>query len=103
MNFVCDPELVKYMKEKGKNTIALEVVTSDYSDFEISELYVHLVDEKQSQYFIKKKRYIPVQTEFGEVLLPPFRLDCEDTVRFNLKKRWIFKSISYTGIASLMK
>jgi hypothetical protein len=91
------------MKEKGKDTIAVEVVTSDYSDFEISELYVHLVDEKQAQYFIKKKRYIPVQTEFGEVLLPPFRLDCEDTVRFGLKKRWLFNSITYAGIASLMK
>jgi hypothetical protein len=103
MKFVCEPELVSYMKEKGKNTIALEVITSDYSDFEISELHVHLVDEKQAQYFKNKKRYVPVQTEFGEVLLPPFRLQCEDTVCFGLKKWWIFNSISYTGIHSLMK
>jgi hypothetical protein len=102
MKFECSYELRQYMEEKGKNTIAVEVITSDYSDFEISELHVHLIDEKQAQFFKNKKRYASVQTEFGEVLLPPFRLKCEDTISFDLKKRWIFNSISYTGIHSLM-
>lgn len=100
MNFVCEPELKEYMSKKGMRTIAVEVVTSDYSDFEISELHVHLVSEAQAKVFRGKKRYIGMQTDFGEVLLPPFRLEMSDTVTFGLKKIWIFKCISYKGIKS---
>lgn len=102
MNFICEPELKEYMAKKGMRIIAVEIVTSDYSDFEISELHVHLVSEAQAKAFKDKKRYIAKQTDFGEVLLPPFRLEMSDTVTFGLKKIWIFKGISYKGIKSPM-
>lgn len=98
MEFICEPELKEYMEEKGMQTIVVELVTSNYSDFEISELHVHLVSEAQAKIFKDKKRYIGKRTDFGEVLLPPFRLEISDTVIFGLKKIWIFKSISYKGI-----
>jgi len=102
MNFICEPELREYMKEKGMHIIAVEVVTSDFSDFEISELHVHLVSEAQAKIFKEKKRYVGKRTDFGEILLPPFRLELCDTVTFGLKKTWIFKSISYKGIKTPM-
>ncbi len=98
MNFICEPDLREYMSKRGMRTIAVEIVTSDYSDFEISELHVHLVSDAQARVFREKKEYIAKRTDFGEVLLPPFRLEISDTVTFGLKKVWIFKSISYKGI-----
>lgn len=102
MNFICEPELREYMERKGMRTIAVEVVTSDYSDFEIFELHVHLVSDSQAKFFRDKKRYRGKRTDFGEVLLPPFRLEISDTVTFGLKKVWVFHSISYKGIKASM-
>lgn len=98
MNIVYEPELRAYMAEKGMTTIAVEVMTSDHSDFEVTELYVHLIRDKQVPYFKEKKHFRAIRGELGEVLLPPYRLEYDDTLVFGLKKTWIFRSVKYTGI-----
>ncbi len=98
MHFVYDPELLLYMKEKNKRTLMIEVVTSDSSDFEFTELHPHFVTEKYGAYCKEKKRYRGIETEHGEVLLPPYRLEYADTITFRLKKFWIFRSVVQEGI-----
>ena len=94
MNFIYEPALLEYMQKKGKNTIVVEEITSNNSDFEVTELHVHLIDEKRAEHFKSQKRYLGVKTEKGEVLLPPF----DDTVTFGLKSFLGIKYVSYKGI-----
>ena len=98
MRIEYDAPLREYMARKGMATIAVEVMSSQNSDFEITELYVHLISDKQAEYFKAKKRFRPVSTELGEVLLPPYRLEYDETITFTLKKWWIFHSVRQTGI-----
>ena len=93
-----DEALREYMAKKGMSTIAVEVVSAQHSDIEVTELYVHLISDKQAAYFKEKKRFRPVAGELGEVLLPPYHLEYDETLSFSLKKIWIFHSIKYTGI-----
>jgi hypothetical protein len=93
-----DEALREYMAKKGMSTIAVEVVSAQHSDIEVTELYVHLISDKQAAYFKEKKRFRPVAGELGEVLLPPYMLEYDETLSFSLKKFWIFHSIKYTGI-----
>jgi hypothetical protein len=99
MRFIYEPALTEYMKKKGKNTIVVEEITSNNSDFEITELHVYLIDEKKAEYFKSKKRYGSISTEEGFVLLPPYRLNYESTVTFGLKSFLGIKYISYQGIS----
>ena len=98
MKFIYEDELKEYMQEKGYKNIVVEVVMINNSEIEISELHVHFVDSRQTEYFKTKQRYYSVNTEMGEVLLPRYKLNYEDEIVFGLKKFWIFKSISYKGI-----
>ena len=86
------------MQKKSMTTIAVEVMSSTNSDFEVTELYVHLIKDSQVQYFKDKKHFRGVKTEHGEVLLPPYRLEYDDVITFGLKKLWIFHSIRCSGI-----
>ncbi len=97
MTFVYEAPLLEYMKQKGMTSIAIEVISSN-SDFEVTELHVHLIKDKQAQYFKQKKGFRGIATEHGEVLLPPYRLEYSDTITFGLKKLWIFHGIRFTGI-----
>lgn len=98
MNFVYEDELIQYMKKTGKKHVLVELVTSDTSDIEIAELYVHLVDAGRAEEFKKKKRYRTKETEHGEVLLPPMKLQIEDTVTLGLKSFWFIRYMTYKGI-----
>lgn len=98
MTFTYDAPLLEYMKKKERTTIAVEVMSSQNSDFEITELYVHLISDKQAAYFKEKKGFRGIPTEVGEVLLPRYRMDYDEVIRFRLKKFWIFHSIEQTGI-----
>ncbi|MCR5665005.1 MAG: hypothetical protein K6G17_09065 [Oscillospiraceae bacterium] len=93
-----DEALREHMAKKGLTTIVVEVMSSQSSDFEFTELYPHLIPDKQVPYFKEKKHFWSVQGELGEVLLPPYRLEYDDTLRFSLKKFWIFHSLKQTGI-----
>ena len=98
MKFIIDEALKTHMQHTGKNHIVVEMVTAETSDIEISELHVHLIDDRQAVFFKEKKRYRSFEAEVGEVLLPKFPLTCEDEVYFWLKKFWCFKSVGYSGI-----
>ena len=98
MKFTYEPALLEYMTKKGKTTIVVEEVTSNNSDFEITELHVQLIDEKRAEYFKTKQGYGTVTTESGEVLLQPFRLKYDDVVTFGLKSFLGIKYVSYKGI-----
>lgn len=98
MEFVYDAELKKYMHEKNKKNIVVEVVSSDSSDFEVTELHVHFADEKQTEFFKSKRRFGSFQTEIGEVLLPPYRLEYDPVITFQLKKFLFFRYVTQEGI-----
>ena len=97
IRFEYEPELREYMQQKGMTTVAVEVVTSN-SDIEITELYIHLIKDRQAEYYKEKKGYRAVKTEIGEVLLPNYRLEYDDVITLKLKKFWFFRSIQTSGI-----
>lgn len=86
------------MIAKNKKNIIVEVVTSDSSDFEVTELYVHFASDKDCKFFKEKKRFIAKETGIGELLLPPYKLEYEKTLRFYLKRFLIFPYIGYEGV-----
>ena len=98
MKFIYEPALQEYMRQKRKNTIAVEVVTSNNSDFEVTELHVHLVDEKRAAFFIEKKHFREHMTEHASGLLPPYRLEYDETVTFGLKKFLFVRYVTWQGI-----
>lgn len=98
MNFTYEPSLERYMRQKQKRTIVVEVISSDHSDFQVTELHVHLVSEKQADFLIRQKQFRPQATHMGQVLLPPYRLTYGDTVTFGLKSFLGIKYITQEGI-----
>lgn len=98
MNFIIDDALKEYMHKSGKTTIVVELVTAETSDIEISELHVHLVNDRQAAFFKEKKRYKACDADGGQVLMPKFPLECQDEIRFWLKSFLCFKTVGYEGI-----
>jgi len=86
------------MRRKNKKTIIVEVAECNCTDLEVQELHVHFVDDKQAEYFKSKKRFRERETEMGEVLLPPYRLEYDEIVVFGLKSFLGFKYITHKGI-----
>lgn len=97
VEFRYEPRLLEYMKKSGKRTIVVELVEINNSDFEITELSVRFVDARLRKQFLNK-RYRLHTTDAGEVLLPPFPLELEQTVTFGLKSILFFKWLTYSGI-----
>ena len=97
-NIEYDEALRDYMAKKGMTAIAVEVASSEHSDFEVTELHVHLISDSRAAFLKEKRNFRAVVGELGEVLLPPYKLEYDETIRFSLKKFWIFHSIKYTGI-----
>ena len=98
MNFNYEPALENYMRQKGKHNIVVEIVSSDSSDFQVTELHVHFVDEKRTDFLTQKKSFRSLKTHMGIVLLPPYRLEYEDTVTFSLKSFLGIKYVTQRGI-----
>ena len=98
MTITYDEALKEHMRKKGMTTIAVEVVSSQSSDFDFTELHVHLVSDERAVFFKEKKNFHPVRGEMGEVLLPNYRLEYDQTLHFYLKKFWIFRSVGYEGV-----
>ena len=92
-------ELTDYMKAKGKYGIIVEVVSSDSSDFEVTELHTHFVSEKQAALFIRRKGFHPVEADGFSVLLPNYRLQLSGEIRFGLKKLGPIRLVQSEGIA----
>lgn len=98
MELTCTTQLKDYMDRTGKKIIVVEVVVSDSSDFEVSELYIHFTDEKQAAFYEKKKNYHRFTTDWGTVLLPNYRLEYEPVVTFDIRKVLFFHLLRQTGI-----
>ncbi|MBQ7840816.1 MAG: hypothetical protein IJ390_10095 [Lachnospiraceae bacterium] len=98
MNFVYESELLEHMQQKGQKTIVVEVIDAQHSDIEIQDFHVHLISERMANIFKTERKYRSVPTEHGEVLLPRYRLEYDETVTFGLKKFLCFKSVTFQGI-----
>ena len=98
MKFIFEQNLQDYMQKKDKRAVVVEVVTSNNSDFEVTELHVHLADRKRADFFKEKKHFKSHEVPVGEVLRPPYRLEYEDTVTFGLKSVLWVKYVTYQGI-----
>jgi hypothetical protein len=98
MNFIIDDALKEHMQKSGKTNIVVELVTAETSDIEISELHVHLVNDRQAAFFKEKKRYRAYEVDGVQVLLPRFPLECQEDIRFWLKSFLCFKTVGYEGM-----
>ena len=56
MNFLYTPKIQSYMRQKNKRNIVVEVISSSSSDFEVTELHVHFINEKQTAFFLENKK-----------------------------------------------
>jgi len=92
------PELLEYMDKKENHTILVELVEINNTDVEVVDLHVYLPHKNQREKFLTEKKYRVINTEVGEVLLPPYPLQIDEEVTFGLKKFWVFTSLRYTGI-----
>lgn len=92
------PELLEFMQKKNNHTILVELVEINNSDLEVIDLHIYLPHKNQRERFLKEKRYRLINTEVGEVLLPPYPLQIDEEVTFGLKKFWVFTSLRCTGI-----
>ena len=98
MEFVYEPELLEYMKAKGRYDIVIELVSIDHSDIEMTDLHVFLANERQMKLFKDEKKYKSIKTSVGEVLMPIYKFEVDEKIVFGLKSTWIFKSLTYKGI-----
>lgn len=99
MVFKYTDELIEYMKQKEKKNIIVEVAKSDSSDFDVTELHTHFVDDKQSELFVKRQGFHTYETELGKVLLPNYRLEYDKEVIFGIKKVLFWHVVTVKGIS----
>ena len=97
MKFVYSQELREYMEKKCRKNIIVEVITCN-ADIDVTELHVFLADNKTADFYKVQKKYKGIETEVGEVLLPPYRLEYQEEIVFDLKKVLCFKMVKYEGI-----
>ncbi len=98
MQFIYEPDLLSYMEEKHLRNISVEVASSAHSDFEVTEIYLRLAEDKLADALESKRHYQSRKTDVGRVLLPPYRLKYDEVVTFGLRKYWIFRKLTFRGI-----
>ena len=98
MEFYITPALQEYMDRQQKDTIVVELVQVTSGDFDLSELHIQLADAKRTRFFLTKKNYRSIPTQWGTVLLPRYPLELADRVTFGLKKILFFRSVTHDGI-----
>lgn len=98
MNFEYTPELIEYIQEKKLKSLVVEVIEANHTDIEFTDIRVHFVNKRMAEIFKTERKYRSVTTEYGEVLLPRYKLEYDDTVTFGLKKVFLFKSVTCNGI-----
>lgn len=99
MTFEISPELSDYMKAKNRSAIAVTVADTSNTDINVEELYIRAVDEKTAAYMKNKQGFHSYPGPGCEILLPNYILEYAPTVRFYIKKLWIFKIIKSEGIS----
>lgn len=98
MEFRYEQPLRDYIRKSGKKFLLVEMVEINNSDIDVTELHVRFVNQRVRDLFVEKKRYRVFATELGEVLLPRFPLQIEETVTFSLRSFLGIKSVRCTGI-----
>ena len=98
MNLIYEDKLIEYMKHHNKSNILVEVIQSNASDFEVTELHLRFISEKAAENMTTKQRYRRVEAPFGGLLMPPYRLEVADTVNLYLKKFGFIHWIKQVGI-----
>lgn len=98
MQFDYSDSLIEYMNKTNKHNIIVEVVICNNSEIEIADLHVYLIDDKRATFFKENKGYGFIKTEYGEVLLPKFKLQYNDKIYFDIKKILFFNVLKYEGI-----
>ena len=98
MKFVYSEELVSYMNKTDKHNIVVEIIICNNSEIEIADLHVYLIDDKRAAFFKEKKGYGFIKTEYGEVLIPKFKLHYDDVIYFDIKTFLFFRYLTYKGI-----
>ena len=93
------PRLLEVMDKKKARHIALEVASSNASDFEVTELYLRFVSEKTAAYLTGKKRYQALPTERGLLLLPPYRLVYGDELTLDYESALFLHHITCKGVS----
>lgn len=97
MKIAYEQELLDYMEKKCKKNIIVEVISCN-ADIDVTELHVFLADDKTANFYKAEKRYKGIETDVGDVLFPPYRLEYDEEIRFGLKKFLCFKMVEYEGI-----
>lgn len=90
--------LVEYMKKKNQYDIVVELAECNNSEIEVAELHVYLTNSKRADFFVQKKGYGTVTTQYGRVLFPRMKLELGETVQFDIKKILFFYILKYNGI-----
>lgn len=98
MEFRYEPELLEYMKKKNKMHVLVELITSESSDFDLTELCPRILSDRMARFYVEDRGYKVTKTEVGEVLLPDYRLEYDAVITFGMKKWGPFKKITQTGI-----
>ena len=99
MTFTVEQELLEFLEKRKNKVLAVEIAGSSGSDFEVSELHIRTVSEKQAERMIRLNGCHPRETTEGiKVLLPNYRLEYADTITFGLKKILCFHVVTCRGI-----
>ena len=99
MTFEFTPRLRQHIIAAGRHGIIVEIAQSDSSDFEVTELHIHFVTEKQAAGFVQRRGFHPVRTDCCTVYLPNYRLTYADSVTFDLRSIGPFHTVRCEGIS----
>ena len=92
------PELANYIRKHNKKALLVEMIELSNTDLEVTDLHPYFINKRMRDQFVNKKQYRVFSTELGEVLLPRFPLQTDETVIFGLKSILFFKQVTCQGI-----
>lgn len=98
MNVTYSPELIEYMRKKNKTNIMVEIVSSNTSDFDVTEICLRFIPDKFADRLIEKDRYREAEAPYGRLIMPPYKLEISENVNFYLKKVLFITWIKQNGI-----
>ena len=98
MNVTYSQELIEYMQKKQKTNIMVEIVSSNTSDFDVTEICLRFIPDKFADRLIEKDRYRAVEAPVGRLIMPPYKLTIAENVHFYLKTVLFIRMIKQNGI-----